>query len=104
MKPWHLVFAPPVVWSIAGLVLLFDGKRALDYFPYLWTGSDLAVMLAVAGVVLHFLRPGEPERPPVDEWTSSQATDLEGLPLEALLVELARRLEREAPLTSISRR
>ena len=92
------------MWSAAGLVLLLDGKRALDYFPYLWPANDLAVMLAVAGLVLTFLQPGEPEKPPVDEWASAEPPDWETLPVEALLVELAGRLRREGSLTSTSRR
>lgn len=109
MKPKHLLLAPPVVWSAIGLVLLVDGRRALDYFPYFWVANDLSIAAAFAGVMLMLFRGAPAERPPVDEWTGWRAVPEEGLPLEEMLVVLARRLEREAPrgaageLTSVSR-
>jgi hypothetical protein len=97
VKPKHLLLAPPLVWSTAGLALLFDGKRALDYFPYFWAANDLAVMAAFAGVMLTLFGKGAPEPPGASEWPNGAPLPEEALPLEELLVEVAARLEREAP-------
>lgn len=109
MKPKHLLLAPPVVWAAIGLVVLVDGRRALDYFPYFWVANDMAIAAAFAGVMLMLFRGAPAERPPVDEWTDWKPLPEYSLPLEQLLVVLAERLEREAlrgasaALTSASR-
>jgi hypothetical protein len=93
VKPKHLLFAPVVVWSAAGLVLLFDARHALDYFPFLWAANDVSIMIAFVGVMVHLFAGGEPVAPQRDEWTDfAPLPDLD-LPVEELLVMLARRIE-----------
>jgi hypothetical protein len=97
LKPKHLLLAPPLVWSAAGIILLVDGRHALDYFPYLWPANDLAMMAAFAGLMLTLFSGGD-ERPAVSEWSGLRPRPDEAPPLEEMLVELAERLEREAPV------
>jgi hypothetical protein len=95
VKPKHLLLAPLVVWSAAGLILLLDGRRALDYFPFLWAANDISFMIAFAGVMLHLFRGGDPVAPQRDEWTDFRPLPEFDMPLEELLVALARRIEAE---------
>lgn len=97
MRPKHLLFAPPLVWAAAGLALLLDGRRALDYFPFLWAANDLSMMVAFAGLMLMLFGKDEPEASGVSEWPRAVEQSEEGQPLEQLLLELAARAEREAP-------
>lgn len=96
MKPKHLLFAPPLVWSAAGILLLVDGRNAVTYFPYLWFANDIAIMLAFAGIMMHlFAGPGTPG-PKRDEWTDWDPTGESDLPLEEMLVQLAHQAEAES--------
>lgn len=98
VKPLRLLLAPFIVWSAAGLVLLFDGRHAMDYFPYLWAANDIAIMIAFAGVMMHLFGSGGRAGPTRDEWTDWKPDEKFDLPLEDLLVLLAKRIEAEAPL------
>ena len=83
------------MWSAIGVVLLVDGKNALNYFPYFWFANDVALAAAFAGVVMHLFA-AEPSRgPKVDEWTGWDPTPDLDLPLEELLVRLASAAERQ---------
>ena len=97
MKPLRLLVAPLLVWSAAGLVLLFDGKHALDFFPFLWAANDVSIMIAFAGVMMHLFGTGGRNGPSRDEWTDWKPLERFDLPLEDLLVLLAKRIEAEAP-------
>ena len=95
MKPKFLLLGPPVVWAVAGLVLLFDRHRALDYFPYLWIANDIALIVAVGGLFMMLLGSGDVEPSPVDEWTDFKGAADDARPVEELLAEIAKVAERE---------
>ena len=77
-------------------MLLFDGPRAMDYFPVMWFANDVGLFLALACLMMHVLR-GEPApRPKIDEWTGWDPTGDLDLPLEELLTRVAKLAEAEA--------
>ncbi len=84
------------MWSGIGLVLLFDGAHAMDFFPAMWFANDVGLFLALAGFMMHVLG-GEPApRPKVDEWMGWDPPGELDVPLEELLTRVAMLAEQEA--------
>lgn len=48
---WLLV-APFPVWIVWGAAVQLNPDRSLDYFPYFWVASDLAIVMAFGALLL----------------------------------------------------